>query len=87
MSVVYIRALIHFTSSMTSSIPSILLSQGNMAETGEWHEAERGDRQSLPGRFCGPALQGPRHLQERSSEAANSDPGRHHHHLLLAPPL
>lgn len=68
-------------------MPSILLHQGNMAETGEWLQAERGDRQSLPGSVCGPAVQGPCGLQERSCAAADSNSGRHHHHLLLTAPL
>lgn len=66
---------------------SVRLPPGNMAETCERHQAERGDRQPVPGRVRGPALQGPRLLQERGGEEANSDPGRHHHHLLLAAPL
>lgn len=58
-----------------------------MAEAGERQQAECGDRQPLPGCVSGPALQGPRHLQERSSEAADSESGRHHHLFLFAPPV
>jgi len=61
--------------------------QGDVAEAGERHQAERGHRQPLAGRVRGAAVQGPRGLQERSGEATDPDAGRHHHHLLLAPPL
>lgn len=58
-----------------------------MAEAGQRQQAERSDRQPLPGCVSGPALQGPRRLQEQRGEAADSESGGHHHLFLFAAPV